>query len=75
MLEVLFFYNAFLPEIAAPEDRDRVSARGFSFGYVGSVIMQLIGLVLVILLADNPDFLGLRITFLLVGYGGQDLHK
>lgn len=63
----LVFYNAFLPEIAAPEDRDRVSARGFSFGYVGSVIMQLIGLVLVILLADNPDFLGLRITFLLVG--------
>ena len=63
----LVFYNAFLPEIAAPEDRDRVSARGFSFGYVGSVIMQLIGLVLVILLADNPNFLGLRITFLLVG--------
>ncbi|HEX5153930.1 MAG TPA: MFS transporter [Parafilimonas sp.] len=63
----LVFYNAFLPEIAAPEDRDRVSARGFSFGYVGSVIMQLIGLVLVMLLADNPDFLGLRLTFLLVG--------
>ncbi len=26
----LVFYNAFLPEIAAPEDRDRVSAKGFS---------------------------------------------
>ncbi|MFZ1798360.1 MAG: MFS transporter, partial [Chitinophagaceae bacterium] len=34
----LVFYNAYLPEIAAPEDQDRVSARGFSFGYIGSVI-------------------------------------
>lgn len=63
----LVFYNAFLPEIAAPEDRDRVSARGFSFGYVGSVLMQIIGFILVVLLADDPDFLGPRITFLLVG--------
>ena len=63
----LVFYNAFLPEIAAPEDRDMISARGFSFGYVGSVIMQLIGFGLVVLLADDPNFLGLRLTFLLVG--------
>jgi len=63
----LVFYNAFLPEIAAPEDQDRVSARGFSFGYTGSVIMQAIGFVLVVLLADDPNYLGPRITFLLVG--------
>lgn len=63
----LVFYNAFLPEIAAPEDRDRISARGFSFGYIGSVIMQIIGFVLVVLLADDPNYLGPRITFLLVG--------
>lgn len=61
------FYNAFLPEIAVPEDQDRVSAKGFSFGYIGSVIMQLIGFVLVLLLADDPNYLGPRITFLLVG--------
>ncbi|RYG47829.1 MAG: MFS transporter, partial [Chitinophagaceae bacterium] len=36
----LVFYNSYLPEIAAEEDRDRISARGFSFGYIGSVIMQ-----------------------------------
>src|SRR5690348_16676370 len=35
----LVFYNAYLPEIAAPEDRDRVSAKGFSYGYIGSVLM------------------------------------
>ncbi len=62
----LVFYNAFLPEIAAPEDRDRVSAKGFSYGYIGSVILQMIGFVLVVLMPGNT-FLASRITFLLVG--------
>ena len=62
----LVFYNAFLPEIAAPEDRDRVSAKGFSYGYIGSVLLQLIGFALVILMPGDP-FLAPRITFLLVG--------
>lgn len=62
----LVFYNAYLPEIAAPEDRDRVSAKGFSFGYIGSVIMQMIGFALVLMLKSNP-LIGPRITFLLVG--------
>ena len=44
----LVFYNAYLPEIAAPEDQDRVSAKGYAYGYVGSVILQLIGFVLVL---------------------------
>ena len=61
----LVFYNAYLPEIAAPQDQDRISARGFSFGYIGSVIMQLIGFSLVLLLPDKG--LATRITFLLVG--------
>src|SRR5579863_7165906 len=38
----LVFYNSFLPEIAAPQDRDKVSAKGFAMGYIGSVILQLI---------------------------------
>lgn len=62
----LVFYNAFLPEIAAPEDRDWVSARGYSFGYVGSVLMQIIGFILVITITSDP-FTAPRITFLLVG--------
>ncbi|MBI1781812.1 MAG: MFS transporter [Sphingobacteriales bacterium] len=41
------FSNSFLPEIAAPEDRDSVSARGFAYGYIGSVILQLICFVFV----------------------------
>lgn len=61
----LVFYNAYLPEIAAPNDRDRISARGFSFGYVGSVLMQIVGFVLVMTMSDQG--LATRITFLLVG--------
>ncbi|HVU99132.1 MAG TPA: MFS transporter [Puia sp.] len=60
------FYNAYLPEIAAPEDQDRVSARGFSYGYIGSVLMQLIGFAIVMLMPEQP-FLSLRLNFLLVG--------
>jgi UMF1 family MFS transporter len=60
------FYNAFLPEIAAPEDRDRVSAKGFSYGYIGSVLLQTIGFVLVVTMTSD-SLLAPRITFLLVG--------
>ena len=61
------FYNSYLPEIAAPEDQDRVSAKGYAYGYIGSVILQLIGFVLVLVLQNKDPFLGPRLTFLLVG--------
>lgn len=59
------FYNSYLPEIAAEKDQDRVSAKGFSLGYIGSVLMQMVGFGLVIAMPENP--LPLKITFLLVG--------
>lgn len=62
----LVFYNSYLPEIAAPEDRDRISARGYSFGYIGSVILQLIGFALVLKMDDNKQQ-AILITFLLTG--------
>src|SRR5690606_35139368 len=62
----IVFYNAYLPEIAAEKDRDRISARGFSFGYIGSVLLQLIGFALVIFM-PGKEGLASRITFLLVG--------
>lgn len=62
----LVFYNAYLPEIAAPEDRDRISAKGFAFGYTGSVLMQVIGFAL-ILLMKGQEGKATQITFLLVG--------
>ena len=65
----LVFYNSYLPEIAAPEDQDKVSAKGFAMGYAGSVILQLICFVFVL----KPDLFGItvgkasQISFLLVG--------
>ncbi|MDX1652292.1 MAG: MFS transporter [Brumimicrobium sp.] len=56
------FYNAFLPEIAHPEDHDRISARGFSMGYFGSMILLVLSLVLV---TYNPSLT--KFTFILVG--------
>jgi MFS transporter, UMF1 family len=64
----LVFYNSYLPEIAAPEDRDRISAKGFSLGYIGSVILQAIGFGLVLYFSSKDDNTsGPLYTFLLVG--------
>ncbi len=41
----IVFYNAFLPEIATEDQFDRVSARGFSMGYIGSVILLIANLL------------------------------
>ena len=59
------FYNSYLPDITAEADRDRVSAKGYSFGYIGSVLMQMVGFALVMTMSDKG--LALQITFLLVG--------
>ncbi len=42
----LVFYNGFLPEVASKDKMDNVSARGFAMGYIGSVILLIINLVL-----------------------------
>jgi UMF1 family MFS transporter len=71
----LVYYNSYLPEIAAPEDRDRISAKGFTYGYIGSVILQLICFVLVFYPGivggsdkkGNTTTIQFQIGFLLVG--------
>ena len=71
----LVFYNSFLPEIAAPEDRDRVSAKGFAYGYVGSVLLQIICFVFVFvpgIVGGHDDSTGttniqFQVCFLFVG--------
>ena len=42
----LVFYNGFLPEVASKDRMDRVSARGFAMGYIGSVILLIVNLIL-----------------------------
>ena len=65
----LVFYNAYLPEIAHPEQQDSASAKGFIFGYIGSVILLIINLILI----QMPETFGLssatasRISFVMVG--------
>lgn len=64
----LVFYNSYLPEIAPAEDRDWISARGYSMGYAGSVLLQLVGFGLVLYFSSMGDETsGPRYTFLLVG--------
>lgn len=64
----LVFYNSYLPEIARPEEQDRVSARGYAMGYIGSVILQIIGFGLVMFYSSRGDETsGPLYTFLLVG--------
>lgn len=43
----LVFYNSYLPDIAHPEQQDSISAKGFSMGYIGSVTLLVINLVMV----------------------------
>lgn len=64
------FYNSYLPEIAHPDQQDRVSAKGFMFGYTGSVLLLAFNLIMVM----KPELFGIknptlpaRISFLMVG--------
>jgi len=66
----IVFYNSFLPVIAEPEDQDRISARGYSMGYLGGVVLLLFNLLMIM----KPDLFGIaadsslpaRISFLTV---------
>lgn len=64
------FYNSYLPEIATVDMQDNVSAKGFTYGYIGSVLLQLICFLFVL----KPEWFGIidqsfpaRLSFLLVG--------
>ena len=68
----LVFYDAFLPEIATPDRFDKISARGYAFGYIGSVLLLILNLLMIL----KPDIFGIpedrsdlapRISFLMVG--------
>lgn len=64
----LVFYNAFLPEIATYDERDKLSAKGFSFGYIGSVLLQIVCFAFIMIpgLFSDGTFAP-RLSFLLVG--------
>lgn len=66
----VMFNNSYLPEIATPDQQDSVSAKGFAYGYIGSVVLQIICFVFVL----KPELFGItdasfpaRFSFFLVG--------
>lgn len=65
----LVFYNAYLPEVAYPEQQDNASAKGFIYGYIGSIILLVINLIMI----QKPDLFGIdaslasRLSFVMVG--------
>jgi len=69
----LVFYNSYLPDIAAPEDQDKISAKGYTLGYIGSVLLQVICFVMIVkpewfgLYREDDNTLPIRVSFLLTG--------
>ncbi|MES2681760.1 MAG: MFS transporter [Bacteroidota bacterium] len=67
----LVYYNSYLPEIASPENQDKVSARGFSMGYFGSSLLLIICLIGIMVFKKNDDtgegFFRVEYSFLLTG--------
>lgn len=66
----LVFYNSYLPDIAFTEQQDKISAKGYALGYMGSVLL----LILNLLMLMNFEFFGfdsemeaMRVSFVLVG--------
>lgn len=65
----LVFYNSFLPDIATRDKQDALSAKGYVYGYIGSVVLVVLCLVLIQVFAKGPaqQLLFTRISFLLTG--------
>lgn len=61
----IVFYNAFLPDIATPDQRDMVSSRGFALGYLGGGLLLLLNLGLITLMEDTA--LAVRISLASAG--------
>ena len=67
----ILFYNSFLPAIASQERQNKVSARGYAYGYIGATTLLLLNLAAIL----NQKYLGItddtllpRISFLLTGF-------
>lgn len=63
----LVFYNSYLPDIAHTEQQDRISAKGYSLGYIGSVILLIINLAMVMGANDENKVTMMQYSFVMVG--------
>ena len=63
----LVFYNSYLPDVAFEDQQDKLSAKGYSLGYIGSVILLLISLAIVIGKEGQEAMDSMRLTFVFTG--------
>jgi len=66
----IVFYNSYLPDIAFRDQQDQASAKGFSLGYIGSVILLIICLIMIFfydVFGFESESLPTRISFILTG--------
>ena len=66
----LVFYNSYLPDIAFPDQQDKISAKGYSLGYIGSVILLIVCLAMILMYETfgfEDEGLPTRLSFVLTG--------
>jgi UMF1 family MFS transporter len=67
----LMIYNSFLPLITSEDNFDKLSAKGFTYGYIGSVLLLIFCLIVITFptyfLLPAEGSLPVRLSFLLVG--------
>ncbi len=66
----IVFYNSYLPDIVTEDRYDKVSAQGYAYGYIGSVILLILILVLIQfkgVFGIESESMPVRIGFLMVG--------
>lgn len=65
----IVFYNAFLPEIASEDQMDKVSSRGFAYGYLGGAILLVVNFLMVAQAAwlGISEGMAVRLSFLSAG--------
>jgi MFS transporter, UMF1 family len=62
----LVVYDSILVEIADPDERDRVSSRGWALGYLGGGLLLAVNFVLLTVMSDNTE-MAVRISLLSAG--------
>ena len=65
----IVFYNSYLPEVAHPEQQDAISAKGFIYGYIGSIILLIFCLAMI--LAPNTFGFDLSISDTVLANGSE----
>jgi UMF1 family MFS transporter len=64
------FYNSYLPQIATVDQQDAVSAKGFIYGFAGSIVVQILCFIFVLFPGTfgMTDDVAARLSFLIVGF-------